>query len=186
MRTLLSCLKSIFLLGGDTRVKREKPAKAAPGHGLVQVKLKGRPRGKAFAKGNDYGAATRFKPGMSGNPKGRSSEELRAAAAFSKALAERLVQVGSRKLFKAIGRTFTQKLTDVWIEKGLDGNWMAIVAMADRIEGRPSTSLTLDQGENPLTLLVDALNKRSEQIGRPEGFIERQLPERNDGDNQQD
>jgi hypothetical protein len=157
--------------------------KLAPVDGAIKIKPKGKPRGRAFPKNNESGIATRFKPGESGNPKGRSSEEQRAAAFLSKALVERLPQIATRAGLHRAGRTFTQKVADVWIEQALDGNINAIVAMANRIEGAPATSVAVSGTEDPLVMLVAHFGERSRQIGPPEGFIPRhQLQESNDGD----
>ena len=148
--------------------------KLAPADGVITIKPKGKPRGKAFTKNNEQGIATRFKPGVSGNPKGRSSEEQRAAAFLSKALFERLPQIASKAGLHKRGRTFTQKVADVWIEQALDGNVGAIVAMANRIEGCPATSVAVSGTEDPLAILIAHMTAESRELGPPEGFIPRQ------------
>ena len=138
-------------------MRREK---AAPADGVITIKPKGKPRGKAFTKNNEQGIATRFRPGVSGNPKGRSSEEQKAAAFLSKALMERLPQIATKAGLHKVGRTFTQKVADVWIEQALDGNIAAIVAMANRIEGCPATSVAVSGQEDNLAVLIQHDGRR--------------------------
>jgi hypothetical protein len=164
------------------RTKDGPDGRSALANGGGARQGKGKPRGKAFTKNNEQGIATRFKAGVSGNPKGRSSEEQRAAAFLSKALFERLPQIASKAGLHKRGRTFTQKVADVWIEQALDGNVGAIVAMANRIEGCPATSVAVSGTEDPLAILLGMMHEESGRLGRPEGFVERkQLSERNDG-----
>jgi hypothetical protein len=153
------------------KLRSERDASvSAPVDGLIKIKPKGRPRGKAFTKNNTYGVATRFKPGQSGNPNGRSSEEQRAASLLSKALIEVLPMVGNRASLKTAGRTFTQKLAGVWVEQGLKGNIAAIVAIADRIEGKPFVSMQVDGGPNQLAILIEGMHNVSKTVGHPEGW----------------
>lgn len=148
-----------------------KAVKITPADGLIKIKPKGKPRGIAFPKNNSYGLATRFKPGQSGNPNGRTSEEQRAASLLSKALTERLPQVGTKASLRCHGRTFTQKLADVWIQQGLDGNIGAIVAIADRIEGKPAVSISHDGSGDNLSVLIAGMHEMSARLGPPEGFV---------------
>lgn len=134
------------------------------------VKLKKKPRGKSFEPGNGFGSQYRFKPGQSGNPSGRSTEEQKAAAEISKALAARLVQVGSKRLLKTRGRTFTEKLADEWIRQGLHGNWQSIAALADRLEGKPAVTVN-GGGTDNLQLLIMEMRNTSKRIGPPEGAV---------------
>ena len=135
-----------------------------------RFKLKKKPRGRAFPKGHTIGAEHRFKPGQSGNPSGRTKEEQQAASLISKALAERLVQIGSRsQLKKSPGRTFTQKLADEWILQGLGGSWQAISALSNRLEGAPAATLVTD-GPNPLDLILIEMTKQAAEMGLPEGM----------------
>ena len=140
----------------------------------VVIKPKGKPRGKSFPKKNNYGLATRFQAGESGNPKGRSSEQQKAAHLLSKALIARLPQIGTKRSLKTRGRTYTQQIADVWIEQSLNGNISAIVSLSNRIEGMPATSVAVST-EDPLALLVAHLDARSEKLGPPEGMITRRL-----------
>jgi len=165
--------------------------KLAPA-GSAKLKLKKKPRGKPFQKGHLIGAEFRFQPGASGNPSGRSSEQQRADAMISKALAQRLAEVGSRRRLKrSPGRTFTQKLADEWILQGLAGSWQAISALSNRLEGCPSATLISD-GPNPLDLLLIGMTKQAADMGLPEGMepvqdrlLETGLPEVNQSEQQE-
>ena len=154
------------------KVREERDASgSAPASGLIKIKPKGRPRGKPFKKNNNYGVTSRFKPGQSGNPKGRSSEEARAASLLSKALIEVLPMIGNRASLKGVGRTFTQKLAGVWIEQGLKGNVAAITTIADRIEGKPAVSMLVDGSTNQIAILMEGFANVSKKIGKPEGWL---------------
>jgi hypothetical protein len=122
-------------------------------------KLKKRPRGKSFERGNSFGAATRWKAGQSGNPNGRTSAEQKADAEISKALLTRLPEVDPRDRH---GRTYTQKLADVWIELGLEGNVSALVSLAERIEGKPPVAMNISGGMDNLDLLLVEMTKMYE------------------------
>lgn len=159
----------------SVRESREQLALAAS-----RKALKKKARGRSFAKGNTVGAAFHFKPGQSGNPSGRTSEEQRAAALISKALIARLPQKGSKRLLNSAGRTFTQKLADKMVESGLDGDVGAIVAIADRIEGKPAVSIVGDGNESPIAILIASMNDRSDLIGPAEGMERKRLIEGGD------
>jgi len=144
--------------------------KLAPA-GSAKLKLKKKPRGKPFQKGHLIGAEFRFQPGASGNPSGRSSEQQKADAMISKALAQRLAEVGSRRRLKrSPGRTFTQKLADEWILQGLAGSWQAISALSNRLEGAPCTTV-VSEGPNPLDLILIEMTKHAADMGLPEAML---------------
>lgn len=150
--------------------------KSAPVEGVtVVIKPKAKPRGKAFPKNHNYGIATRFQPGQSGNPKGRSSEQQKAAHVLSKALIERLPQIGTKRNLKTRGRTYTQQIADVWIEQSLGGNIAAIISLSNRVEGCPAVSILGDGRPDNLTLLINAMHAEYETIGPPEGHMEPKL-----------
>jgi Family of unknown function (DUF5681) len=167
----------------STRASREKITPAAS---PIKIKPKAKPRGKSFEPGNGFGSEHRFKPGQSGNPNGRSSAAQKASALISKALMDRLPQVGTRRLLRRGRRTFTQKLADTWIESGLAGNVGAISGIAERLEGRPAVSISMDGNENPISILIASMNDRSDAIGLAEGR-QRQLTEggEDDGPNEE-
>jgi hypothetical protein len=130
---------------------------------VPRVKIKKRPRGKPFEKGNGFGSATRYKKGESGNPDGRP-----ACKEISKALRVRLE---SDKALPA--RTYAEKLAKEWVEQGLGGNVSAIVSVADRVEGRPAVSVSVEQ-TGPIDLLLLEMRKESKRRGKPEGYVEPQ------------
>jgi hypothetical protein len=150
-----------------------RKGKLAPVEGVIQIKPKGKPRGKAFSKNNKHGLATRFQPGESGNPKGRSSEQQKAAHLLSKALIERLPQIGTKRSLKTRGRTYTQQIADVWIEQSLSGNIPAIISLSNRVEGCPASTVTVDKDGDNLTLILAHLDERSEVLGQPDGMVPR-------------
>ena len=92
----------------------------------TRVKAKGvpkRPRGRAFPKGHTIGIATRFVPGVSGNPTGR----LQGAAEISKALRAQLAS--DQRMLAA--RTYAEKgRCKKWLEESLHGNIAAIVSLS--------------------------------------------------------
>jgi Family of unknown function (DUF5681) len=130
----------------------------------------------SFEKGNGFGSEYRFKPGESGNPGGRAK-----SAELSSALRAKLK---SDKVQKLPSRTFAEKLSDKLVEEGLDGNVAAIVAIADRTEGKPATSITLGDGDHIKTLCA-IMTSKSDELGPPEGFIPHQLESGGASDEQQ-
>jgi hypothetical protein len=136
----------------------------------LSVKLKKRPRGRSFEKGNGFGAAHRYKPGESGNPGGRTK-----CAEISAALRAKLKSEFS---LPRAGRTYAEKLVDEWVEQGLGGNTAAIAAIADRAEGRPLVSVSVfDAANDPLNKLVEFMAEESARLGPPEGFVLREHPD---------
>ncbi len=154
------------------KAKRNKFSKRVSGGELARAatpNLKKRPRGRAFAKNNSYGLATRWKKGTSGNPNGRTSEQQKIGSLISKALCARLPQIGGKALLQSPSRTYTEKLADEWIAQGLAGNVGAIVTIAERLEGKAATSVTVDQGQDAIAILVASMDDRSDEIGLAEG-----------------
>lgn len=146
-------------------MKRKEIAKSVRHHTFAPgVRLKKRPRGKPFEKGNGFGAATRFVKGMpSPNPGGRPSNKE-----ISKAVRARLSEKYPGDPRK---RTYAEKIVDVWISRGLAGNISAIAAIADRAEGRPGVSIAFTDQTDPLAQLIASMDEASRHIGPPEGQI---------------
>jgi hypothetical protein len=140
---------------------------------VPSVKIKKRPRGRSFEKGHGFGAEHRFKPGQSGNPKGRPK-----CKEISKALRELLA---SDRPFRP--KTGAEKLALTWFKQSLKGNVPALVSLSDRCEGRPNISIGFGSanGDNVPTLIA-AMTARSRQIGPPEDFISLPEAEEADGD----
>jgi hypothetical protein len=127
------------------------------------VKIKKRPRGKPFPKGHSIGAEFRWKKGdPSPNPSGRP-----ACKEISKALREILA---SEKLFQP--RTGAERLAIKWFLQSLGGNITALISLADRVEGKAATSISIQERENdPLDQLILLMNSQVAGL-KPEGFIE--------------
>ena len=146
------------------------------------IKPKRKPRGRSFEKGHGYGAEHRFKKGQSGNPSGRSRAEQIASAKISECLVSRLGEVGTKRLLKlAANKSYCQKLADEWIAAGLAGNVGAISSLADRIEGRPAVSVSMDGDDSPIAILIASMDQRSDEIGPAENSS-RQLKGENEDD----
>ena len=153
-------------------MRREK---AAPADGVITIKPKGKPRGKAFTKNNEQGIATRFRPGVSGNPSGRPlCKEVNAAS-------RSFLASGIHKSPKAI--TNAEAIVEAQGRKAKKGDLGAAQFLADRAEGRPAVSVHTDGGGDNLAILLAMMSEESQRLGPPEGFIPRkQLQEHNDGD----
>ena len=143
--------------------------------GLVR-KLK--PRGKSFAPGNTFGV--RFKPGQSGNPGGRPkyakiSEATKAALALSPDE-------------KVEPRTNAEVCAMAAVKEAKRGNIGAFTAIADRCEGKPVSTLDLqDSSADPLTELVRAMHELGPKLyGRPEGMPIRNKIAAQENDNEED
>jgi hypothetical protein len=128
-------------------------------------KVKRRPRGKPFPKGHSIGLAHRFRKGESGNPHGRPK-----SAEISKALRKKLA---SEISLPRAGRAYAEKLVDKWVEQALRGNTAAIAAIADRADGRPGVTLSLNDAPDPLQQILDEMTRVSREIGPPEGYVPR-------------
>lgn len=146
--------------------KRERKQQLAPVVTLIP-RVKKRPRGKPFEKGNEFGRSSRFRKGEpSRNPLGAPrSKEIGAALRKKLASAEK---PGSEK-------TFAEALVDQWVKKGLKGNIAAISGIADRAEGRPPVTVIGDGRADAVTLLIEGMTQRSREIGHPEGDHDRQF-----------
>ncbi len=126
----------------------------------LKVRIKKRPRGKSFERGNGFGSATRFKPGQSGNPSGRPRN-----AEIGKAVRARLSEVAHHDKHK---RTYAELIADEWIAQGLQGNVAALSSLAERAEGRVPVASPGDGEQSPLAMLILSMNSRSAEIGPPE------------------
>ncbi|MGB8801877.1 MAG: DUF5681 domain-containing protein [Candidatus Acidiferrales bacterium] len=148
----------------SNRKSREGNEGFAP---ATRVQAKGvpkRPRGRAFPKGHTIGIATRFIPGVSGNPTGRPQ----GAAEISKALRTQLASD-----LKIPARTYAEKVARKWLEESLRGNIAAIVSLSNRVEGTPVSSVYLDgSGDNFATYIAMHVGQRGEdgEIVHPEGW----------------
>jgi hypothetical protein len=142
------------------------PRKLAP-----ILKPKKKPRGTPFKPGNRFGISTRFKPGNNANPEGRPSLKK-----MNEACRDRLARIVPREELVAAGlpsRLFGMSYAEIhsWVlaQEGMRGNVGALAEIADRAEGRPGTSLTVDQGQDDLSILIASMDFRSDEIGPAEG-----------------
>jgi hypothetical protein len=140
-------------------------------------KLKRLPRGKSFEKGNTVGVATRFQVGNRANPGGRPrsaklSEAYRALLALP---VDEPVEI----------RTNAEMMAYKVFKMGKKGNLGACMEIGNRAEGRPAVSVSFNEGGDNLAIILAGMRERSNAIGPPEGFIERQktLEVSNDGEN---
>jgi hypothetical protein len=134
----------------------------------VTFKPKARPRGKSFEPGNGFGSAYRFVKGApSPNPGGRpKSKEINASARL---------YLGSDIGKPPKIQTHAQAIVHKIGVKAKKGDIGAATFLAERAEGRPATSVTVDGREDNLAILIGMMNDRSEQVGLPEGHVARQL-----------
>jgi hypothetical protein len=134
------------------------------------LKAKKRPRGKPFKRGNRIGAATRFQPGQSGNAGGRprSAEVSKASRAW---LAEKVTATELRANQlpnELLGCTHAEVIAYVQGQDAMRGNLGSAEFVTDRAEGKPHTSLSINEGPNPLIEYATAVRELSERIGPPE------------------
>jgi|ERR1700723_654323 len=128
---------------------------------LKRLKLK--PRGRPFEKGNKIGH--RFEPGNNANPGGRPSFKK-----ISEALRALLAAKPSDK-FEIT--TNAELIAYRIFRMGKKGSLAAIREVGDRSEGRPNISIGFGSGNTDnLPMLLAGMYARSREIGPPEGFIE--------------
>jgi hypothetical protein len=125
------------------------------------VKLKKLPRGKAFPKGNQIGLRTRFAPGSRANPDGRpASKEVSSALRILAAL-----EIGTPVEIRTNAEA---QAVQLW-RMGQSGSLAAIREILDRAEGRPATTLNVNDGRvDPLKELIESMHRRSQIVGPPE------------------
>jgi hypothetical protein len=128
--------------------KRESKQRLAPVTSVIQVRVKQRPRGRSFEKGNGFGSEYRFVKGQpSANPSGRP-----LCKEITKALVERLASATPLP-----AKTGAEKIAKKWFEQSMDGNVAAIVSLANRVEGCPATSVAVNGAGDNLPLLLEGL-----------------------------
>jgi len=140
--------------------------------------LRRAPRGRPFAKGNDYGRASRFPKGVSGNPGGRPrSAKVGDATRFLLAL----------KTTDAIPKgSNAEELALKLFRLAKRGNLSAIREVIDRAEGRPAVSVSINEGPDPVVVLIEEMRKESKRRGLPEAYAERQLHAEESDDQQEE
>src|SRR5687768_4947393 len=116
-----------------------------------------RPDGK-FAEGNKLG--NRFKPGQSGNPKGRPR-----SITLSEAYRKLLAQVDESD---PGGRTRAEVLAEQMYLKAKTGDVQALREMADRVEGKPRQTVALSvERREQLEQAVEGIMRDAEAAGEP-------------------
>lgn len=111
-----------------------------------------------FAKGNKLGR--RFRPGLSGNPKGRPK-----SITLSEAYRKKLAQVD---LEDPDGRTFAEVLAEQMVIKARSGDVSALREMADRTEGKPRQTIALSvERREQLEQAVEGIMRDAAAAGEP-------------------
>lgn len=152
-------------------------------HRLAPVKK--RPRGKPFPKGNQVGLSTRYKKGEpSPNPAGRPSlKKLSEASRAQQAEIVPLEELLAAKLPADLyGRTYAEVHAWKLGNEGLHGNISAIAELADRAEGKPGTSISINENPDPIDLLIVEMRAASARLGPPEGRVAPQLDDEEEVD----
>jgi Family of unknown function (DUF5681) len=126
-------------------------------------KLRYRPRGKSFEKGNTVGLSTRFKEGNRVNPGGRPKAKIISDACRA--------VVSSDLTEKMRPQTRAEKVASKLFGLAERGNISAIRELADRCEGRPAITVTGDGSQDKIMLLIQGMTERSREIGHPEGWV---------------
>lgn len=122
------------------------------------------PENRGTSRGREnlrLGVKFRWQPGQSGNPGGRPK-----FAEMSKACRDIL----SQPMPKDKSRTFAMGIARKLADMAIHGNVAAASELADRSEGRPRQALDINERENPLLQLVEAMNRESARIGPPQGM----------------
>lgn len=126
-------------------------------------RVKKKPRGRSFEPGNGFGAEHRFKPGVSGNLSGRPlCKEVNAAS-------RSFLASGIHKSPRA--QTNAEAIVAAQGRKAKKGDLGAAQFLADRAEGRPAISVSMDPSGDNLAVIAAYMTNRSKEIGPPEGLI---------------
>jgi hypothetical protein len=128
-------------------------------------KIKKKPRGRPFVKGNTLAQDFWYRPGQSGNPSGKPAHKE-----VSKALRARLAELAPGD---KLGRSNAEMLADQWIRVGLSGNIPALISLTDRAEGKPAVVVGVSGTPDGLRELIEGVEEVHKQLGHPEGFIAR-------------
>ena len=131
----------------------------------------------------------RFKPGVCGNPKGRPKGSLNVAAAFMKALREKVVinEHGQRKTVTKLEAALKQL-----VNKGVSGDLRALaqlLALAQDAEAKQNALASQEPSRSEIDQeVIDGIMKRflkpseEDQESRPEE--QQEAPEKINGDNE--
>lgn len=140
-------------------MRKRSSSKLAPVTSVIQVRVKQRPRGRSFEKGNGFGSEYRFVKGQpSANPSGRP-----LCKEITKALVERLASATPIP-----AKTGAEKIAKKWFEQSMDGNIPAIISLANRVEGCPATAVTVNGSGDNISIFCAHMAAKAEQLGPPE------------------
>jgi hypothetical protein len=124
-------------------------------------KIKKRPRGRAFEKGNTLSLPYRFKKGVSGNPGGRpKSKEVNAAAREF---------LGSDLGNAPKAQTNAEAIVAKIGHRARKGDLGAATFLSDRAEGRPAVSVNIGGGGDNLALILQHIDQKVALLPEPEG-----------------
>jgi hypothetical protein len=161
------------------RKRVTRGALAPPTTQLAPVlKVKKKPRGRPFEKGNRFGLTSRFRQGEpSANPAGRPSYKKQNEACREQlAMVVPLQELHAAKLpAHLFGKTYAEVNAWVMEQEGIRGNISALAEIADRAEGRPGVSVSLNEGPDPIERLIQEMEAASKRARKPEGHIAPQL-----------
>ena len=140
---------------------------------IVVRKPKKKPRGKITPQFEKARAAYLWPKGVSGNPDGRPRCKLLSDAyrhlLTVKVPADLSIGTGrdKRSIRPKLGVTYAEQIAHAIAEKALSGDLGAASEIADRVEGKPTTTVAF-QGADPLADLVAEVKRASAKIGQPE------------------
>ena len=121
-----------------------------------QPKNSGRDASGRFAGGNPHA----FKPGQSGNPKGRP-KSITLSEAYRKELSKIVPNDPE-------GRTYAEVLAEKMREKAFSGDVQALREMADRTEGKPRQTVALSvERREQLEAAVEGIMRDAAAAGEP-------------------
>lgn len=135
--------------------------------GLV-LRRRRKPGGRPFQPANNYGKATRFAKGVSGNPGGRP-----AFKAISESIRWMLAQPLSEAI---IPQTRAEVIALGAIREASKRKLGFVAEVCDRAEGRPAVAIAV-QSEDPLSALLAEVRQMSTQLGAPEGTVKQEESE---------
>jgi Family of unknown function (DUF5681) len=124
---------------------------------VPKIKIKRRPRGKPFQKGNTLSRPYWFAPGTSGNPGGRpKTREISQSA-------RKQIGADVRKPPKI--ETEADLIVAAQLRKARKGDVGAAAFLADRAEGRPAVVINTGGSDN-LALIVEGMRQmHAERFG---------------------
>jgi hypothetical protein len=123
--------------------------KAKRGKGEARPLLRRAARGRPFSKGNTFGLSTRFKEGNRANPGGRPK---------SKKLSDAYRRLLESDVSDPIPvNTEAEYIARKVLHLAKRGSLPAAREIADRCEGRPALSISVHEGPDPVTVLIQEM-----------------------------